>query len=233
MRAISIQRSVVHFLDHLEATEAALAAHPDTKALAAPFTEAIGEFEGIFSKERAARRAVTRAQAVLTVGDTLLDIDTTRFGGYALVEAGQDRANPSFRQLFPKAPSQLIRWNLRKQCEHTLHVIVPLLAKLDAASLLKPFAVVLEGRAQAVLTALDARTKAKAALSSVSVEVEEWKDGVNRLRLSTYAELLKVAAEKKYPRSFADAFFLSESRTTLDEEPLEPPAPVEPIEPVA
>ena len=96
-----------------------------------------------------------------------------------------------------------------------------------------PFAAVLEGRAQAVLAALDARTKAKAALSSVSVEVEEWKDGVNRLRLSTYAELLKVAAEKKYPRSFADAFFLSESRTTLDEEPVDPPAPVEPVEPVA
>jgi hypothetical protein len=61
----------------------------------------------------------------------------------------------------------------------------------------------------------------------VSVEVEEWKDGVHRLRLSTYAELLKVAAEKKYPRSFADAFFLSESRT------VEPLAPVEPAKPVA
>ena len=230
MRAIATNRSILHFLEHLEASEAALAADPETAELAAPFAESIQDFEGVFRKERAARRDVVRSQAVLNVSDAGLDIDTTAFGGIAFVEAGQDRRSPEFRQYFPVAPSQLIRWNLRKQCEHTVLVLVPALSKVAKTSALKPFGAKLKSRAEAVLDAMDKRAKAKAALSHVGLEVEEWKEGVNRLRLSTYAELLKIAAEKKYPKSYAEAFFMAESRadTATSDESAEPSTPAAP-----
>lgn len=57
----------------------------------------------------------------------------------------------------------------------------------------------------------------------VRAEVDEWKEGVNRLRLGTYAELLKVAAEKGYGRAWADTFFRKEQRGGAEE--WEPAAP--------
>ncbi len=229
MRTISIQRAVLHFVDHLEATEAALSANPDTVALAGAHQEALHQSEDMFRKERVARREVVRSQAVLTMSDTALDIDTTRFGGVAFVEAGQDRQSPAFRRFFPEAPSSFVRWNLRKQCEHTLNVIVPAIAKA-ASPTLEPFGTLLRTRAEAVLSAYDRRAKARAELATVSLEIEEWKEGVNRLRTNTYAELLKIASSKGYPKSWAEGFFFSDT-TTTPEEPAEPATPPSPPTP--
>jgi hypothetical protein len=59
--------------------------------------------------------------------------------------------------------------------------------------------------------------------------VDEWKEGVNALRLTTYAELLKVAAEKGYSRAWADSFFPVEANAP--EEPAAPEAPAQPEAP--
>jgi len=63
MKQMPVSRSLLSFLDELEYTEAALAADPDTADLVGPFHDAIGEWEGVFRKERVGRRDVTRAEA--------------------------------------------------------------------------------------------------------------------------------------------------------------------------
>lgn len=35
----------------------------------------------------------------------------------------------------------------------------------------------------------------------------QWKEGINALRLTTYAELLKISADKGLPKSWAESFF--------------------------
>ena len=119
MRKLVIASSLSLYLDQLEFTEAALAAGDDTAGLALPFGEAITEWEGVAQRERASRRAVTRAEAVVSVLDQRLDELTAAFGGALLVEAKMDRKSTLFRRFFPTAPSEFVRGNLRKQCEAT------------------------------------------------------------------------------------------------------------------
>ncbi|MBI2566957.1 MAG: hypothetical protein HYV63_08010 [Candidatus Schekmanbacteria bacterium] len=223
MEAIPRSYSLLSYLDHLEYSEAALSAHPDTAPLAALFAEEIAAWPGMFGRERGARRSVTRGNAVLAVRNADLDEATTRFGGEVLVEAGQDRSSPFFRRFFPVAPSVLVRQALRKQCDRTLNVIVVEIEKLDEQNRLRPFATLLADLAKAALGALDGRGRVQGERSTVRSDIDEWKEGVNQLRLTTYAELLKMAAASKRRRTWADTFFAAVADDAGQE-----PAPVVP-----
>lgn len=220
MKKLPLSGSLLTFLDHLEFSEAALAADPETATLAKPFADQIADWPRIFDRERSARRQVVRCEAAVQVEDHQLDRTTVRFGSQLLAECGGDRKSPLFRRYFPSSPSEYVRQPLRSQCEHTLSAIVPELAKLDKKSLLSPFAAPLEKRAKAALSALAARAQAKASRSTCASDIEEWKEDVNRLRLGTYAALLQMASEKGYARAWADDFFLSAS--TPEKEDPEP-----------
>ncbi len=229
MRQIPLTAGLLTFLDEIEFTEAGLAADEETAELAKPFHEQIEAWEATFKAEHQSRRAVTRAEALVALRNAKLDGHTTKFGASVLAEAGGDRKSPFFRRFFAVAPSTFVRQPLRKQCELTLHVVVAEIGKLDKNHLLKPFAASLEDFAKQALSALDARTKAKADRGIASNDIDEWKEGVNTLRLSTYAELLKIAAEKGYGKSWVEAFFRAESASgaTSDAE-AEPAAGEEP-----
>jgi hypothetical protein len=73
--------------------------------------------------------------------------------------------------------------------------IVPEIRKQPDTSLLRPFAERLLEFAKSALTSLTVRTKARGENASVASDVTDWKEGINRLRTTTYAELLKRAAE--------------------------------------
>lgn len=60
----------------------------------------------------------------------------------------------------------------------------------------------------------------------MSSDVIEWKEGVNRLRTTTHAELIKLAAAQSLGRAWPDVFFRS-AETARSEGEAEP-APVEP-----
>lgn len=226
MRQLDTSSSLLTFLDELEYTEAALLADPETAALAQPLTDELAEWDAIFGKERLARRAVTRAEALVAVRNTTLDVATTRAGARILAEAGGDRRGAFFRRFFPIAPSTFVRKGLRKQCEATLNKLVPELEKVAAPSPLTALGAGLAAAATAALTALDERAKAKGARGSVTSDVDDWKEGVNTLRTTTYAELLKLGAEKGYPKAWASSFFRSESGAEVAEHEPEPaPAP--------
>jgi hypothetical protein len=233
MRHLSINNSLLYFLDELEYTEAALAADPDTSGLSPLFLEAIEEWDGVFAKERKGRRDVVRALAVMAVKNWVLDRVTRGFGGLVLLEADQNRGSTLFRRFFPKAPSVIIRWGLRKQCDHTLNIMVPEVEKLPAESPLKAFGARLKAAAQDGLLSLNERNKIASARAMTGVEISEWKEGVNRLRLSTYAELLRISAEKAYDKSWAESFFRSVTSAGTGEsgdveEPVDVATPDEP-----
>ena len=219
MRQIPMSSSLLTFLDDLEFTEAALSADPMTAHLAPPFAEEIHDWNAVFQKERAARRSVTRAQAAVVVRDAQLDFLTSRFGGAVLLEANQNRRGPIFQKFFPVAPSEFIRQGLRKQCELTRDRLLPELTKLGESSPLFPHAASLSAAVDAALVALEARSKARGENSSAGNDVDEWKEGVNRLRNTSHAELLKIAAEKNLGKSWAETFFRRESNAETDASP--------------
>ena len=101
MRKLALAASLLTVLDELEYSEAGLAADPDASELAAAFEEEITAWGEQFSAERASRRAVTRAEAVVAVRDGQIDRLTQRFAAQVLVEATGDRKAAAFRR-FPK-----------------------------------------------------------------------------------------------------------------------------------
>ncbi|MDI1475997.1 hypothetical protein [Polyangium sp. y55x31] len=203
MRQIPITYGLLYFLDELEFSESALAADEDAATLAVPFAEAISEWEGLFAQERAARRAVTRAEAVVAVRNERLDSLTKRFA--AAVRAFAPELLGKF--FGGTAPGQFVRKGLRAQCEKTRDVLLPEAGKLGGNHELSPFAAPIDKVSKAALDALDVRTKAKGNRQIVSNETDEWKEGINALRTTTYAELLKIATAKKLPKTWVESFF--------------------------
>lgn len=207
MRQIPLSSSLLVYLEEIEYTEAALTAHDETKELAAVFRDELDSWEKTFKSYREARRTIVRADAMVSIRNQELDETTTRFSHVVLVEVNGDRKSTLFRRFFPMAPSELIRQSLRKQCEHTRDVMVSELNKLPNEHPLKAFAAPLEERAKRALDALEARAKVGADRATVAYDVEEWKEGINRLRFSAYAALLQIAANRNLGKSFADSFF--------------------------
>lgn len=216
MRQIPLTSSLLVYLEEVEFSEGALSAHDHTKELAALFRDEILSWELMFKGYREARRAIVRADARVSVCNHDLDDATTRFSHVVLAEVAGDRKSTLFRRFFPKAPSELIRLPLRKQCEHTRDLMLKELAALPDTSRLKPFQAILAEKAKRALDALDDRAKVRAERASVAYDIEEWKDGINRLRLSTYAALLQIAAERNLGKSFAESFFRSPKAASTD-----------------
>lgn len=227
MRKISQSAALLTFLEGLEFSEAALGADEETQDLVQPFTDMMNEWDGVFKKEREGRRNVIRANAVVAVRNAQLDTKTVRFGASVLAEVGGDRKAPFFRRFFATAPSVFVRQALRKQCETTLNLVIVEIGKLDKKHALRSYLEPLTDLSKAALDALDARNKVTGERTMSANDVNEWKEGVNALLLSTYAELLKIAAEKGYPRSWADTFFPADSAgpDTATDDSASPEAP--------
>jgi hypothetical protein len=231
MHAIPITSSLLTFLEALEYTEAALLADEETHDLAKPITHEIADWTKVSTAERAARREVIRAEAVVAVRNAQLDTKTLAFGSQVVASGGGDRKGSFFRRFFSSTPSEFVRQPLRKQAEQTLNTLVLEAGKLDKEHPLHKLAPPIKKIAQAALTALDHRTTVKAARASSAHDTDEWKEGANTLLLSTYAELLKLAAENGHPKSWAAAFFPSTQHaaqapatTGGDTPPAPPPA---------
>ena len=223
MRKIALSRSLLHYLEEIEYSEAALSADPDTAALAQSFREALEEWDALFKKERLARRDVVRAEALVAVRNERIDATTIRLGALARAVA------PDLLERFFKiAPGKFVRRNLRQQCESTKTVIIPELAKLATDHALKPFGTQLDALAHNALTALDDRAQTLGNRQSAANDVLEWKEGINALRATTYAELLKIATTQQLPKSWVDSFFRQANDSEDDESPAASPTPAIP-----
>ncbi|MBK9258703.1 MAG: hypothetical protein IPM54_02580 [Polyangiaceae bacterium] len=220
MRKIALSRSLIYFLEEIEYSEAGLSADPDASSLAPAFQDALMDWETLFKKERLGRRNVVRAEALVAVRNERIDATTVQFGALARAAAPEllDRC-------FNIAPGKFIRRNLRKQCETTKTVIVPEIAKLAPEHPCKSFGGQLDALADGAVTALDDRAKAMGNRHSSANDVLEWKEGVNALRTTTYAELLKIAVAKGLPKSWVESFFRqSDGDTESDPDTESPPS---------
>lgn len=224
MRKLALGRSLLYFLEEIEYSEAALAADPDATAFSPEFVDAIEEWQVLFKRDRAAKRDVVRAEAQVAVRNQQIDRLTIRFAATtrALAPAVMDK-------VFKVAPNVFVRSNLRKQCEKTKSVIVPFVASLEAEHPLKSFASQLDNAAGAAITALDHRVARKGDAQLIGNDVVEWKEGINALRMTTYAELLKVAAAKGYPKSWVESFFRAEGNDDDEDSQSDSPAPESPV----
>jgi hypothetical protein len=202
MRKIPLSYGLITYLEEIEHTEAALLADDDAKVLAPGFTTAIADWDSIFKAERNARREVIRADAVVAVRNEQLDAATMAFA-----QTARGLAPALLDKVFTMAPGRFVRTALRKQAERTINVIAVEIGKLDPQSPVAAFGPKLEGLAKGAIAALDGRAQAKGAGATAGNDVEEWKEGINSLRLLTWTELIKIADAKGYPRSWADAFF--------------------------
>lgn len=223
MRKIPLSNGLLYFLEEIEYSEAALLADDDAKALAAAFTEAITEWDGMFKTERAARREVIRAEAVVAIRNEQLDATTITFA-----KTARGLAPEVLVKVFNVAPGRFIRRALRAQSEHTINVIAVEIGKLAPENAVFAFGAKLKTLAEAALDALGNRAKVKGITATTGNDVDEWKEGINSLRLHTWTELLKTADAKGYPKSWAEAFFRSASAEKEAEEPAPAPKPPTP-----
>lgn len=212
MRKLPTRRRSLFFVEEIEFSEAALSADSDAAPLSSAFRDALEEWEPLFKKERLARRGEVRAQAVVAVRNQSLDTTTIRFAALARATAPD-----ILERCFKVTPAKFVRGNLRKQGEVTKSVIVPEIAKLSAEHPLKPFGAQFDALASAAVTALDNRATEAGKRQSVSNDVLEWKEGINALRTTTYAELLKISVEKGLPKTWVESFFRQENDDTDDE----------------
>lgn len=210
MRQIRLSAPLLDFLDELNFTKIMLSIHEETQPLTAAFGQLIDEWQEIFTKYQNSRLEALSAEARFLKANRELDFVTQKFAAQLLVEAGNNRKNPLFLRFFPTAPSTLTHGPYRQQCETTRDRLIPEIAKLAPVSPLKPYEAQLSQLVQTMLEALDNRTTQKTLQSLRALEIEQWKEGVNRVRTAVYGELLKIAMDQGEDRAWVESFFMKQ-----------------------
>ena len=227
MRALPTSRSLLHFWEQAVFLEAALLADPETKHLAPPVTETLDDFSALLQKDLTARRVLVQAYAHGSVADADLDTGIRRVFSSTLHLTGQDRKRTEFTSLFGSSIAAIVRHALRKQLEVTKDLlrrlstlsVFPDSFKNDATAILSPL--VAAGDA-----AVEEQKQAEVARIATRLDVTAWKEEVNALRLSVYAQLLSIASKTGRKRSWAEAFFPSQAGRAVPsgEEPEDGPS---------
>jgi len=240
MRVIDTTSSLLWFWQHLVFTEAALLAHPDTAALAPPFTQLLDAFQQVQAADLATRRALLQAQAKAAIGDQNVDEALRKLHSDTLSAVTQDREHPLFKSLFDSDIAATIRFALARQLEVTKRAVANLGLSVVPDGL-RSHAARLTALIEAGQAVLEGKKKAAFDRAQANLDSSGWKDDVNAVRLTAYGALLGVAAKARRPKSWAEAFFMqsAERRDALDADadtdtpggggaPSEPTPPVTP-----
>ncbi|MCP4603798.1 MAG: hypothetical protein GY847_25320 [Proteobacteria bacterium] len=218
MKLLQTRRSMQHFYNELVYTEAALNASPYTAHLAGTCSELIDEWYDFAKKERVANQNVIRATAVLRVKDHVLDLAVREFAGVLLVQVNQNRDSTLYRRFFAIPPSKVIQQSVARQIETVESFFVPAIENLEEGHALKPYKDMMTQAASEADRASAMKVSAKASRKSMSLDMEEWKGKVNTLRMTTLGELLKIAGEQEYPRTWANRFYNTQRRINRKDE---------------
>lgn len=210
MRVIDTKFSLISFWQQLVFTEAALLAHPDTAAMAAPFTTLLESFQELHGADLKTRRAVLQAQARAVIGDQNLDDGVRRLHSDTLSELLQDRSHAIFKALFSSDIGSTVRFALARQIPVVQQIVGNLALSIIPASL-KPHIAKLEALITAGQEALAKRTEAAFGRTEANLGAAAWKDDVNAVRLTSYGALLGVAAKTRRPKAWAESFFMQSS----------------------
>ena len=208
MRTLELDRSIVYFWADLVFLEAALLAREATRHLAAPITAHLATFPQVFQVGLDGERTALQASAVAAVADGELDSLLRLSHSNALDEVTQDRKAPFFVLLFPEHIGHLVRHALEKQ----VAVVEGIVGKLASSLVPETFRTRWKDRLTAAIdvgrAALGKRREAAFTRTEARLTVREWKDEANALRLSVWAELLKIAAAERTGKGWPEQFFL-------------------------
>ncbi|MFO7563054.1 MAG: hypothetical protein R6X02_10465 [Enhygromyxa sp.] len=207
MRAIPPGRSILHYWAELTYLEAALLAEEETAPFAAPVTTMLEEFDAITKRDLDTRRAIIQAYARSSVADTNLDEALREVQANTLHLVRQDRSRKEYKTLFPAALTGLIRHALARQVVVAHEFVERLGLSLFDAEFRKAQVTLLDpqiARGEAVLVE---RKEAELGRVEARIEIETWKEEVNAVRMSVYAQLLTIAAKHKRKRAWAETFF--------------------------
>ena len=231
MRTLDLGAAPLVFWEDAVYLEAALLAFDETQHLAAPVTVVVDQFPGLLQIDLESRRGVVVTEAQVAVADETLDGGFRETHNDTLFETRQNRQDPMFKALFSGHIGEVVRHALGRQVELAETLVETLGLNLFSeefrAKQRARFApLIARGR-----EVLGLRRGAYLRRAEVRLTLKEWKEEVNAVRLSVYGELVGLAAQKKRPRSFAEAFFRAyekgTSRPATDTDPVEAVGPVE------
>jgi hypothetical protein len=217
MRTLDLGAAPLVFWEDAVYLEAALLAFDETQHLAAPVTVVVNQFPGLLQIDLESRRGVVVTEAQVAVADETLDGGFRETHNDTLFETRQNRQDPMFKALFSGHIGEVVR-----------HALALNLFSDDFRAKQRARFAPLIARGREVL---GLRRGAYLRRAEVRLTLKEWKEEVNAVRLSVYGELVGLAAQKKRPRSFAEAFFRAyekgTSRPATDTDSVEAVGPVE------
>lgn len=210
MRVLDTTNGLLSFWQQAVFTEAALLAHPDTRALAAPFTALLDDFQRLLGADLATRRASLQAQARTVIGDKNLDDGIRKLHSDTLSETTQDREHQVFAALFDSDIGATIRFALARQID----VAEALIDKLGLSIIpetLKGHSAKIGALVATGKEILAGRRAAARARAEANLDTKSWKEDVNAARLTVYGALLGIAAKSHRQKAWAEAFFMQSS----------------------
>jgi hypothetical protein len=119
----------------------------------------------------------------------------------------QDRSRKEYQALFAGTLYEVIRHALAKQITIARGLVETLQLSLFTPEFRDAQAAVLQGPIGKGEAVIEERKQAELARAEGRLAIEAWKDEVNAVRSSVYAELLKLAAKTKRKRAWAESFF--------------------------
>lgn len=230
MRTVPLDRSIIQFWEELLYTEAALLADEETAALAAVVTATLDDFSKMMQVDLDTRRALIQARARASVADENLDDGLREVHSNTLHLVRQDRSRKEYQTLFPGALTALIRHALVKQIGAANEVIQKLGLSLFEPAFREAQVALIKPMIEKGEAVLDERKDAELGRVEGRLEIDAWKEEVNAVRMSVYAQLLTLAAKNKHKRSWAESFFPKASARSSRDETGVDDVEVEPVE---
>ncbi|AKT40373.1 hypothetical protein [Chondromyces crocatus] len=208
MRTIQLTSSLITFWSDVVFLEAALRATPETEALAAPVTEVLDDFPKILQRDLNTRRGVLQESARGSVADASLDTGIRQLFNGVLHLVGQNRKRAEFTTLFNEHIGAVVRHALRKQIDVADGLVGKLAVKIYPDDFRTRFVELLRPLVAHGRSVIEAQRQAEVGRVDGRIDVKAWKEEVNAIRLSVYAQLLTIASQTGRKRSWAEVFFL-------------------------
>jgi hypothetical protein len=199
------------YWEDLVYVEAALLASDETIPIAAAVTATLEEFAAVSQRDLDTRRALIQTRARSSVADANLDDALREVHANTLHLVRQDRTRKEYTTLFPGALTGLIRHALAKQIIAGREFITRLGLSVFETVFRDTQVGLLEPKIAKGEAVLEERKNAEFDRVEGRIDIETWKEEVNAVRMSVYAELLKLAAKTKRKRSWVESFFPSTS----------------------
>jgi hypothetical protein len=223
MRTIPESRSTIVFWEELTFTEAALLADEETQPLAPPVTACINQFMPTLQRDLDTRRTTIQSSARNSVADLRIDLGLRGLHADTLHMVRQNRQHPAFTALFSTHIGAVVRHALKRQIE----VAQDLVTKLALPHYTPEFRSGQVARLQPLIArgaaVIEEQRQAELARAGGRIDVRQWKQEANAVRLSVYAALLALAAQHGRGRAWAEAFFKQKSAASERYEGDEPP----------